>query len=540
MSKSAEKGPVFIYFGGTGSHAHSASEQGDTPPSSFKKLKPERRFRMNTNVIRIYLDGCQHPKVGGRDFFGEIDPNLNVGTNNLRTSFKGSILNLNTLRENFEDAISIVVDGPEPDTIDVTELVMTGFSRGAVHCNSAAIALNGAGIPMHIFAQDPVPGESRIKASQRGSLYQLYHDLRDVSNLKTLTISLGRYFKKIGLQNRYFRQMLPLTGEHTKTTVFATNRSHHLHRLNPWVLCELETFLRTHHIVSSKRHTIVNIDPFDPMMLRIPNHLILRFLHGGDLRKIPDPPSQIKLELETINSFLGNNTVNHDTHYAIRKALYRFTVRSTKTPNSALISLLLNNKHACKCLIQLESFIFQNTRRNNVPSATKDQLIPALRAIDSVVLESSQNNNANPLTFFYQITHCVNASLRSLPSNIRTNVQTSIRSHLSSNPLKLDNEPTKEQSQAIKHNRCRFATSLISTLVFVTAGSSAYIAGGILLPTVLSSSPSYASILVLAAVFILGVTIIASVMTDKYHPRHWELFQEKQRLRSAATDSKTP
>lgn len=528
MTKSADARPVFIYFGGTGSHASSASERGDTPPASFKKIKAERRFKMTPNTIRIYVDGCQHPRVGGKDCLGELDPDLDVGTNNLESSFNGSILNLNTLKENFGDAISIAVDGAEPNTINVSKLVISGFSRGSVHCLSAAIALNDTGIPMHVFAHDPVPGESKEKASQQESLFQQHHDLRKISNLQTLTLSLGRYFKNIGLQNRYFRQMLPLVGEHTKTTVFATNRSHHLHRFNPFVLCELETFLRNLGIVSSENYTTKKIAPFAPMMLRIPNHLILRELHGGDLRKIPDPPSQIKLELEAINSFLRNNTVNSNTHYAIRKALYRMSVRSTEKPNTDLISLLLKNKNACKCLVQLESFIFQNTRKNNLTKAVKHQLIQALHEIDAIVLKALQGNIANATDYFYQIKTCVDQSLRPLPTAIQANVQPSIRSYLSTNPLKLSNDLSEQQSQTIQRNRCHFAASLTGTLMFVATSSSGYVAAGILLMPVLSSPSTYGSIMVLAAVLMLGATILASAMTDQYHPRHWTLSQQKQ------------
>ena len=49
----------------------------------------------------------------------------------------------------------------DKDTItnDINEITLEGFSRGAVKTFAVAKKLDNIGIPMHIIANQPVPGE---------------------------------------------------------------------------------------------------------------------------------------------------------------------------------------------------------------------------------------------------------------------------------------------------------------------------------------------------------------------------------------------
>ena len=522
------KRPLFIYFGGTGSPVWFRGGRGDSGPACLRKHKLENKFNMNGTAVRLYFEGCHHPKIGGKVLGGDLDPDLTVVSNTLRQCFDGKTLDLHELKRRFGNAVRVVTDdGEEPTQINVEKIVMSGYSRGGVTCFSAAQALNDLDIHMHAFAQDPVPGNTPPQAQQKDSLYLQNHDLTQVRNLKTLTVSVGRYFKNVAVQNHFFRQMIPKTGEQTARCVFATNRSHHLYMINKLVLCEFEAFLREHEIATSKNYRPEELEHSHHRMLQIPTSSIHPHLYGGDLREILDPPSHISFETNWVNQRLGNNTLKHNAPAPQRKALFRLTLRD-ENPSSELSTLLKGNEEACICLLELESYLCQNTRGKNLSDRQMHALNDGLKKIDLIILETCKGTKKrNTLALFNDIRNLVEQTLSALPLALHANVQRSIRQYLATNPLKLESTITDSQQRNIDKHRCDFTSSLLGTLFFATVGTGGGITAGIFLPTLLSVS-SYAVIMAFVATSVVAVISLASVMTDRHHARCWTLPQPKK------------
>lgn len=167
----------------------------------------ENSIYFGEDVVRIYLQGCQHEKVGG----GLAFPDLTIAANNIRTAFDGEkkTLNLKTLREHFGSGIHRIegdIDGDEE--VDVEQIGLCGFSRGAVTTFAAAKALNDLDIPMDIVANQPVPGDI-VSSSTSNSIYKKFSDLRKCHNIRSATTLIGSYSNEEGLlHNHLFYQML--------------------------------------------------------------------------------------------------------------------------------------------------------------------------------------------------------------------------------------------------------------------------------------------------------------------------------------------
>src|SRR5690606_1184710 len=114
------------------------------------------------------------------------------------------------LKREFGNAILI-----EPDTVNESEKVddisLSGFSRGAITTFAAVRHLNDLGIPISLFAEDPVSGNSREVTSYQHTEFYKNHDLRAYTNLKHANVLVGAYKKNVNIvHNNYFRQMVPL------------------------------------------------------------------------------------------------------------------------------------------------------------------------------------------------------------------------------------------------------------------------------------------------------------------------------------------
>ncbi|KTD09373.1 hypothetical protein [Legionella jamestowniensis] len=184
----------------------------------------------DTDVIRIYFNGCQDKAIGGRTpGIGYISPNLDTVARKLRTCFNDDgILSLKALKQEFGKAV--VIRGVEKEKkIKVNDISMTGFSRGAVTTFAVARHLDDLDIPMSLFASDPVPGNPKQLTHHRSTSFNKNFNLSHCENLKKATVVLGMYQKNINpLHNKFFRQMAPIFNKHCESAIYTVPKAEHL------------------------------------------------------------------------------------------------------------------------------------------------------------------------------------------------------------------------------------------------------------------------------------------------------------------------
>ncbi|MDI1352906.1 MAG: hypothetical protein PSV35_09125 [bacterium] len=179
---------VMFCFAGTGDDGY-----------GYASMK-EKHTEFNQDVIRIYIKGCHNARVGN----GFLFPDLEIAANNVRNSFTGNILNLKKLQEHFGEGL-YGIKGSTDDTITVDEIILDGFSRGAVTTFATAKKLDSLNIPIHIIANQPVPGEAGIIKP----LYYKYCDLSTCKNIHSAYTFLSSYDLENGfVHNSFFRQMV--------------------------------------------------------------------------------------------------------------------------------------------------------------------------------------------------------------------------------------------------------------------------------------------------------------------------------------------
>lgn len=181
---------VIFFFAGTGDDGRVYSAM------------TERQFQFKEDVIRVYIKGCQEKSVGN----GVLFPDLEIAANNVRNAFEGNELDLKKLRENFGNGLHVIYDKISCEgKVKVDDITLEGFSRGAVTTFAAAKKLDDLNIPLHIIANQPVPGEVGIARR----LYSRYGDLRSCRNIKTAHTFLASYNLEQGFAHNYFfRQMV--------------------------------------------------------------------------------------------------------------------------------------------------------------------------------------------------------------------------------------------------------------------------------------------------------------------------------------------
>lgn len=183
---------IIFFFAGT----------GDTAENYKEAKNDSRSSRFEEDVIRIYINGCQAAEVGN----GFVFPNLDIAANNIRDAFNGNQLDLTKLKDNFGAALGKIDGVSNPhQTVTIDELALEGFSRGAVTTFSVAKKLDELNIPIHIFANQPVPGEADFYKP----LYSKYCDLTQCKNIRSAYTFLASYHRENHpIQNYFFRQMV--------------------------------------------------------------------------------------------------------------------------------------------------------------------------------------------------------------------------------------------------------------------------------------------------------------------------------------------
>lgn len=232
---------VVFFFAGTG-------DDGE-----FYALSKENESTFNDDVIRIYIKGCQHTTVGGKFSLEGLRPDLEVAAKNIRSAFSGNKLNLAQLRQNFNDyraqidarpdtnllnneelkrlknsGIYTIQGAPsliESEVITVDEIVLEGFSRGGVTTFATAKQLNDLDIPLHVIANQPVPGGLGIT----DPLFVNYKDLSHCHNIRSATTLLVTQNLENSLaENKFFHQMMSRFPKETQVKHFLMPHQQHL------------------------------------------------------------------------------------------------------------------------------------------------------------------------------------------------------------------------------------------------------------------------------------------------------------------------
>ena len=216
---------VLMIFSGTRISVKSLHDFDKTRSVDYFKKNHVNLFE--DNVVRIYFSGCEHTKMGGRQIGGSISPNLDVGSARLRGCFNTQgELSLVKLKKEFGDAV--IIEGGSAESIEVEDITLSGFSRGAVATFAAARHLDDLNIPISLFAEDPVPGDSKSAAKDIGSEFFKNQDLRACKNLIHAEVILGLYKKNVNpIHNKYFRQMAPLFNPHCNLTISTVPKTYH-------------------------------------------------------------------------------------------------------------------------------------------------------------------------------------------------------------------------------------------------------------------------------------------------------------------------
>lgn len=199
---------------------------GDLAISMKENIEQEK---IDDNVIRIYFNGCQDSAVGGRmAFLGSISPNLDHVAAVIRKCFKDKTLSLKMLQQIMGNSIIIEPkSAQEGDQYTIDQILLTGFSRGAVTTFATARHLNDLDIPISLFAEDPTPGHSSSSAKDPDSQYSRNVDLTTCKNLTSAEVIMSYYHQLNFIFSTYGRQMAPKFGEQTEAAIFTVAKKSH-------------------------------------------------------------------------------------------------------------------------------------------------------------------------------------------------------------------------------------------------------------------------------------------------------------------------
>lgn len=175
---------------------------GDSGIKSAPEIDEACHFKKN--VIRIYLKGPHHKKIGN----GYIWPNIDLIATTIKNAFNQQTLDLNRLLRTLGDGVCLQeVPADLPNPLSITRIALHGFSRGGMVVFAVAKALNDLNIPMDLIANQPVPGDPIDGLGE--SYYTKYHDLRSCQNIHSATTFLACYTIENGLlHNKYLKQMV--------------------------------------------------------------------------------------------------------------------------------------------------------------------------------------------------------------------------------------------------------------------------------------------------------------------------------------------
>lgn len=185
--------------------------------------------KFNKDVIRVYFNGCQDATIGGRYVVGSLSPNLDIVAQKTRECFdKQGELSIAELKKKFGSSIIIEPDSVE-GLVEVDEIYLTGFSRGAVTTFSVARHLDDLNKPIQLFALGPVPGESLAYAKKSNSEYNKNHDLSNCKNLTHAVVVITQCRRNVNyFHDTYFKQMAPYFNSACDSHVYSVPQKHHL------------------------------------------------------------------------------------------------------------------------------------------------------------------------------------------------------------------------------------------------------------------------------------------------------------------------
>ena len=194
---------------------------GDTADSYSDLL--ENNCTFNQDVIRVYLHGCDHEKVGD----GFLFPDLEIVSQAIRNAFSADqTLDLEKLFMQLGTGLGDIY-GPLIGRPKIDSIGLHGFSRGAVTTFAVAKKLNDLNIPIDIIANQPVPGQSTENAP--GSLFTKYNDLRQCKNIRSAATFIGTYNLENGfLHNSFFQQMLAQFPDSIEVNTWLIPHQNHL------------------------------------------------------------------------------------------------------------------------------------------------------------------------------------------------------------------------------------------------------------------------------------------------------------------------
>lgn len=136
-SQKFPKAKIVFSFAGTGDTGEQYAEN------------EEITGRFNQDVIRVYFRGCQHKQIGN----GFIFPDIESVADRIRKIFdENKTIDLGLLHKEFGDGI-VKIKGPQDyRKVEITDIGLKGFSRGAVTTFAVAKKLDELNIPMDIIA----------------------------------------------------------------------------------------------------------------------------------------------------------------------------------------------------------------------------------------------------------------------------------------------------------------------------------------------------------------------------------------------------
>ena len=285
---------ILFILGGTGVKAKTLKSIYE-PDSSDESFTDDAMI-FNKDVCVVYFAGCQEKAMGGSSlkYYNVINPNLDQFGEKIRSCFvesqDGTEFKLDLLEKLFKD--NIIINRPVEDldinwqnsiiesagankssekqniVTNITEIAMIGYSRGAVTAFTLVRYLDQLGIPMSIFAEDPVPGEL-VSTSNKGSprsLFSSNFSLVECKNLVYAEIIIGAYTKEhnirsilnnrwIGMQMlepKFFKQCIPqISPETCNLRVYTLPRSSH-HLAGSVSNEHMKDFFRKREILQSK------------------------------------------------------------------------------------------------------------------------------------------------------------------------------------------------------------------------------------------------------------------------------------------------
>lgn len=334
---------LFFVFSGTGISAKASRDENEQQP-------------FDANVIRVYFNGCHKKSVVGQSFpFGFISPNLNTVSKKIRQSFNATgALSLSELKKQFGRSI-IIEPASVDETIDVEDIMLNGFSRGAVTTFATARYLDDLGIPIRLYAEDPVPGNRRKRTQKHGSEFYKNHDLRPLNNLVQAEVIIGVYRNTFSsLHNRYFRQMIPLFNNNCDASVYRVAKDNHFQVNYIAENHKRDVLKRAGILAANVRYFPISKD----RLWFVPK--IIQQEHFGHMLGRGKLLPRYKRAL--MNAMHPSCKINDDMSVAGAQAIYALSFASPFADKRPLTSTVTNNKsHKGKALrefiVEFESII---------------------------------------------------------------------------------------------------------------------------------------------------------------------------------------